>query len=125
MRAPIQRVVVRLALSMIAQVVLLGALIFVPAGTFAYTRGWTFLAVHVVASVVTIVALLPNHRGVIEERMRPPVRADQPAADVALTIVLVLSLLASFAFAPLDRFRRHLFPGPGLVATSAGVFFHL
>jgi protein-S-isoprenylcysteine O-methyltransferase Ste14 len=111
----------RLALGVAAQVALIAALLFVPAGTWRWPRAWVLLGVFAGLSVIAIAVMLRRHRGVLEERMRPPLQRDQPAADKVVATLLVATILGAVAMVPVDVFHLHLGPEPVPVVRGIGL----
>jgi protein-S-isoprenylcysteine O-methyltransferase Ste14 len=112
---------VRVAVGLVVQVLVFATLLFLPAATWHWTRAWVFLAVLTVASGAAVAVLFPKHRAVIEERMKPPVRRDQPLWDVLLSAALVASLLGAIAMIPVERFRLQLLTEAGPVVSAIGL----
>jgi protein-S-isoprenylcysteine O-methyltransferase Ste14 len=117
----------KLALGTLAQTVLFGALLFLPAGTVHWWRGWVLLFALLAASAASVASLYPHHKGVLEERMKAPFQKGQPRADKVLSALMVVTLLSAVAMAPLDVFHLHLFrqvpallSALGLLAIGAG-----
>jgi protein-S-isoprenylcysteine O-methyltransferase Ste14 len=56
--------------SLVALILVMGALIFIPAGTFDYWQAWLFLACYFAASLVVSAWLIRNDPALLERRMR-------------------------------------------------------
>ncbi len=97
------------------------AVLFVPAGTVNWWRGWVFLGVLMAGTVHAVASLLPIHRDLIEERIKLPIQRDQPLADKIVLIVLFASFYGVVAFTSLDVFRLHLLGAPGALVSSLGL----
>jgi protein-S-isoprenylcysteine O-methyltransferase Ste14 len=97
------------------------AVLFIPAGTVNWWRGWVFLGVLVAGTVYAIASLLPTHRDLIEERIKLPIQKDQPLADKIVLIVFFAAFYGLVAFIPLDVFRFHLLGAPGSLVSSLGL----
>lgn len=82
------------ALKLIAGVIyvtaIYGLLLFLPAGTLHWPRGWVIMGVTVVNSIAGMV-VLRNSPELIRERSKPPIQKGQPFADKILTILLIAS----------------------------------
>jgi protein-S-isoprenylcysteine O-methyltransferase Ste14 len=61
----------------------------------------------------------------LEERMKSPIQKGQPFADKIIIILLIAGFVGVIAFIPLDVFRFHLFPKPGVVVSSLGLVFFI
>ena len=60
---------VRAWLALAALVVVMGLLLFVPAGTARYWQAWVYLSIFTGASVITTLYLMRNDRALLERRM--------------------------------------------------------
>jgi protein-S-isoprenylcysteine O-methyltransferase Ste14 len=60
---------VKAALAFLSLAVVMGLLLFIPAGTVAYWQGWVFLAVYTGASLVVIVYLVRYDQALMQRRM--------------------------------------------------------
>jgi protein-S-isoprenylcysteine O-methyltransferase Ste14 len=85
--------------------VLLGALLFLPAGTLAWPQGWIFLVLFVACSQATGLWLLKTDPALLAERMKSPFSADQRPRDRAIIVVIMVFLCAWLVFMPLDARR--------------------
>ncbi|HVP14552.1 MAG TPA: isoprenylcysteine carboxylmethyltransferase family protein [Terriglobales bacterium] len=115
----------RLVLELLGGVVystgIFGILLFLPAWTLHWWRGWVFVGVVLVASSVTMFGVFAGRPELLEERYRSPLQKNQPLVDKVLTPLLVLGFLAFVAFIPLDVFRFHLLGGTGSVPAALGL----
>ena len=111
----------RLVVSSLAYLVVLGLLLFVPAGTFAWPRAWWFLGVNIVAQLVTVLSFLPGHPGLLDQRLQSPIQRDQPFADRIFVVFFAFTFIALLIAIPLDVFRFHLAPVPGPLVTLVGL----
>jgi protein-S-isoprenylcysteine O-methyltransferase Ste14 len=98
--------------------------LFLPAWTVHWWRAWVFLAVTLVVFIAAMIALW-SRQGLLEERSRPLIQKDQPPADKIIAITLVVTLLGTFAFIPMDVFRWHLFPEPSEAISIAGLVLYV
>jgi protein-S-isoprenylcysteine O-methyltransferase Ste14 len=105
--------------AVLAQGVLFGLLLFVPAGTIDWPRAWVFIGVVLIATLLTML-YLRNSEGLINERLKGPLQKGQPLADKIVTNLLVLSFFAAIALIPLDIFRFHLMAEPGGLISLIG-----
>jgi protein-S-isoprenylcysteine O-methyltransferase Ste14 len=110
----------RLSVATILQICVFAVLLFAPAGTLGWTRAWILLGGLLVGTIVAVARLWPEHRGILEERLRPPLRKDQPRADKVLSPILMATFVASIATSPLDLFRLHLLPPAELPVVVLG-----
>ncbi|OBF38729.1 hypothetical protein A5719_18880 [Mycolicibacterium peregrinum] len=83
----------RVAIQSVLGLVALGALLFVPAGTFDYWQAWVFLAVYSVMAILSTVYLLRKDKAVVERRMRVGQKAEsRPVQKAVLVVITVLSI---------------------------------
>ena len=104
----------------IFQLLLLGALLLIPAGTLDWPRAIRFLSVYGVMLLATIVWLAAAAPSSLEARLEPAINRKQPAADRVATAFIGLAVGAWMILIPLDVFHWHLFPGPGPWVSTAG-----
>jgi protein-S-isoprenylcysteine O-methyltransferase Ste14 len=102
------------------QLAIIAALLLIPAGTWHWPRAVHFLVVYGVVNSISIVALARLAPESLEARLTTPAAASQPTADRVVTAFLFSSLLAWFAFVPIDVFRLRLMPTPPLAGSIAG-----
>ena len=105
----------------IAPVILWGALLFLPAGTFAWWQAWVFLAVVLACAAGTMVWVFANNEALLNERYGSPLQKGQPRADKIVANIFVLSFFAVILLIPLDVFRFHVFAAPPLTVALAGL----
>lgn len=108
----------RLVRTVILQLLVIVVLLFGLAGTWHWWQAWVLIGVMAIGSVVTIAALYPRHEAVLEERMKGPLRPDQPIVDKVLVVALLVTLIGAFVLIPIDVFRLDLVLGrpPAIVA---------
>lgn len=107
------------AVRLLAGVLVLSAILFLPAGTFLYWEAWLFMAVLFVP-VTLFGAYLLRHRPVLLER-RMKTREEEPQQQqivaVALVVLLVTFLLPGFD----ERFGWSSVPTWLVVAADVGI----
>jgi len=113
--------VFKLVINSIISIVIMGALLFIPAGTFNWWRAWILIGVIVAGSIISVVSLFPKHKDLLRERLRPPIQKGQPLADKIILLSFLLFFYVMFAFIPLDVFRFHLMGRPGPLISFAGL----
>ena len=104
--------IVRGLLGGLLQLVLIGAVLLIPAGTWQWPRAIQFLAAYGVASLVSIVILARVAPASIEARLETPAAKSQPLADRLAGAVLFCALFCWFVFIPVDVHRLQLLPPP-------------
>jgi hypothetical protein len=102
------------ALSLLALAILMGALIFAPAGDVRYWRGWLFLAVFVGASVLMTLDMAARDPALLARRMKGGPTAEKSPTQKFIMLVTSLGFLALLALPPFAY--RH-----GWAPTSAAV----
>jgi protein-S-isoprenylcysteine O-methyltransferase Ste14 len=112
--------VIRSLIGVAFQIALMGAGLFLPAGTWDWPRAAQFLVVYGVVVCLAVVALARGAPGGLEARLAAPAAASQPPADRVATFLLVLSMVAWWVFIPIDVFRLQLLPPPPLLASILG-----
>jgi protein-S-isoprenylcysteine O-methyltransferase Ste14 len=86
-------------------------LLFVPAGTLHWPGAWVFLAFMVASGLGFGGWLARKDPALLAERMRSPVRADQPAADKKLLLVfLIVNVIWLVAMGLDERFHLSRMP---------------
>ncbi|MBQ3029014.1 MAG: isoprenylcysteine carboxylmethyltransferase family protein [Lachnospiraceae bacterium] len=100
-------------------ILLVGLLVFLPAGTFRYFQGWLFMGILFVPMFVAGLVMMVKNPGLLESRLN----AKEKQADQNLVVKLSgLMFLAGFIVAGLD-FRFGWFPLPKGVSVGAAVVF--
>lgn len=105
----------------IYNLVIFGTLLFLPAGTFDWSRAWVFLGLVIVGTTATMMIVFPGREDLLKERLKPPVQKGQPLADKIIVIMLIAAFLGLIAFIPLDVFRFHLMGKPSALVSSLGL----
>jgi protein-S-isoprenylcysteine O-methyltransferase Ste14 len=107
--------------------VVFGALLFLPAGTFHYWQAWVFLAVFALSTWIPSVYLTRTNPAALERRMRGPL-AEARTLQRFVIAVLFISFPAMFVVSALDhRFGWSPVPasislvGDVLVAVGLGI----
>jgi protein-S-isoprenylcysteine O-methyltransferase Ste14 len=106
--------------------VVFGLLVFVPAGTFDYWRGWAFIGVFAVATLIPSVYLAKNNPAALRRRMQVGPQAEtRPMQKIVIASALML-MGAMIAVSALDfRFGWSTVPTAvsivGLVLVAAGL----
>lgn len=86
-------------------------LLFVPAGTLHWPGAWAFLAFMVVTGLACGGWLAKNNPGLLAERMKSPIQADQPADDKKLLAVFfAVNLIWMIAMGFDERFHPGQMP---------------
>jgi protein-S-isoprenylcysteine O-methyltransferase Ste14 len=80
-------------------------LVFAPAGRLAWPQGWAFLILFFLGSELPGLWLLRHDRGLLEERMRSPLEADQTPRDRAVVIAILIAFAGWIVLMALDAGR--------------------
>ncbi len=109
------------------ELVSIGLMLFVPAGTFHYWQAWVFLAVFALSTWIPGVYLLRTNPAALGRRMRGPFAETRPLQRLVV-FFLSVCFFAMFVFSALDhRFGWSTVPasisviGDVLVAVGLGV----
>lgn len=111
----------RLVARSLVQALLLSALLFGPAGTLAWPRGWAFVVLSLAAAAAVNGWLYLYSPALLAERFGPPIQKDQPAADKIVVVLLIAASLGWFVFIPLDVFHWRLLPRPPAILSWLGL----
>jgi protein-S-isoprenylcysteine O-methyltransferase Ste14 len=109
----------------LCQIVLMGALLLIPAGTWNWPRAIQFLVVYGLTLLVSIVALARLAPASLETRLTAPSAKSQPMVDRVITLLFIVSVFAWLAFIPIDVFRLRLLPPPQLGISVFGAVLSL
>ncbi|RNJ43261.1 isoprenylcysteine carboxyl methyltransferase [Mesorhizobium erdmanii] len=80
----------------------MGALLFLSAGTFAWPAAWVYLVVMVGLSLTMGVALARRDPGLMNERLSAPIQKNQAAADKVLLSILLIGIFGWLSFMGFD-----------------------
>ena len=112
----------KVAVRLGADAVLVAVLLFTAAGTLAWWQAWVLLAVLLVVRTVGALAVYRVNPGLLRERAGLPMHDDQPRADrLLLLAVLATGFVGLPVIAGLDVFRWHALPRPGPPLSSVGL----
>jgi protein-S-isoprenylcysteine O-methyltransferase Ste14 len=98
--------IAKLLLQNLIWIVVMGTLLFVPAGTLQWRAAWVFLATMAVLGVACGAWLARTDPALLAERMRPMMQHDQPAADKKFMLAFGFVALIWFVAIGLDH-RLH------------------
>ena len=93
----------RLLVLGLVELVVLGLMLFFPAGTFNYWQAWLFLAVVVLSTWIRSIYLLRKHPVALQRRMRGGPTAETRMAQKVIIAGLYLSLAAMVVVSALDH----------------------
>ena len=95
--------IARMLLQNLLWTVGLGALLLLPAGTLHWPAAWLYLATTAVLGLAGGLWFAKVDPALLEERMRPMMQKDQPAADKKFMLVFGFAALIWFIVIGLDR----------------------
>src|SRR5258708_5525517 len=101
-----RRMIAKLLLQTLIWIVVMGALLFVPAGTLHWPAAWVFLGTIAILGVACGLWLAKTDPALLAERMRPMMQRDQPAADKKFMLAFGFVALIWFLAIGLDK-RYH------------------
>lgn len=81
----------------------MGLLLFVPAGTFAYWQAWVYLAVFIGASALTTIDLMRRDPALLARRMSGGPTAEKRTAQRAIMLVASAGFIALLVVPALDH----------------------
>ena len=119
---------IRAWLSLAVLAVIMGALLFVSAGTARYWHAWVYLSVFFGAAVLTTVYLIRHDPALLERRISGGPTAETQATQKFIMLCASLGFMALLVVPALDyRFGRSTMPFYGVLAGDAlvavGFFF--
>jgi len=116
---------VRGILRVVIQVVVFGAILFLPIGTWQWPRAIQFLAAFGIISLASTVILARLAPASLEARVTRFSTKDQPRADRVATAFLAVFHIAWFIMLPNDVFRWQVLPEPSVGMVCLGAFLCL
>ena len=81
----------------------MAALLFIPAGTLDYWQAWTFLAVYFVSSLAITLYLIKNDPKLLERRMSAGPTAEKETTQKIIMLFASLGFIGLFVFPALDH----------------------
>jgi protein-S-isoprenylcysteine O-methyltransferase Ste14 len=94
---------VRLATQSLLFLFVLGALLFLPAGTFDYWEAWTFLAVFIACNLPLTVWVAINDPQLLERRMRAGPTAEKEKSQKIIVTIAFLAFAGELLIPALDH----------------------
>ncbi len=80
-----------------------GALLFLPAGTFGYWEAWVFIAVFVACNLSLTIWVAINDPQLLERRMRAGPTAEKEKSQKIIVTIVLLSVILGVLIPALDR----------------------
>jgi len=100
---------------------LFAALIFGPAGTLAWPRGWILVAVLLAIRIWGTIAVSRAQPELLAERSKPVIQEGQPASDRALLIAFMATYAGLVGFSSADATRLRLMGAPPPAVSALGL----
>ncbi len=94
---------VRASLALAVLAVVMGLLLFVPAGTVRYWQAWVYLSIFTGASVLTTLYLMRKDRALLERRMHGGPTAEKRPAQKFIMLCTSIGFIALLVVPALDR----------------------
>jgi protein-S-isoprenylcysteine O-methyltransferase Ste14 len=94
---------VRLGVSSVIGLGVLGLILFYPAGTFDYWQAWVFIAIFTIATLVPSLYLARTNPAALQRRMRSGPLAEGRAIQKFVIVVTILGLFGMIALSALDH----------------------
>ena len=114
-----KKLFVQAIIKFMAGVILVGLLVFLPAGTVKFFNGWLFMGVLFIPMFIAGIVMMFKNPGLLESRLDAKEKEKEQSLVVKLS---GLMFLAGFIVAGLD-FRFGWFPLPKAVCVGAAVVF--
>lgn len=111
----------QLMVGIIAQTLIVGGALFLPAGTWHWRRAWIMLATFAIGSAATMLLVFPGREALLRERMKPWVQRGQPTVDKVAVLLFLFFYIVSILVIPLDVFRFHWLPQPSTWVSGLGL----
>lgn len=115
---------IRTATTSIIGIIVLGALLFLPAWTLAYWQAWVFLVVFTASTQVIGIYLALKDPALLERRMKVGPAEEQSIVQKIIIFIAFLSLLALLVFCAFDH-RFVWSPVPPIVSIVGDVLVAL
>src|SRR5689334_17653469 len=102
-------------LAVLVLAVVMGLLLFVPAGTVRYWQAWVYLATFTGTSAVMTASLLRKDRALLERRMSGGPTGETRPAQRFIMLCISIGFIALLVVPALDHRLRWSVASPGLV----------
>jgi len=113
----VTRLALRAWFALVALAVVMGLLLFLPAGTLRYWQAWTYLGIFFGASALTTAFLIRRDPALLERRMRGGPTAEKRPVERLIMVFTSIGFIALLVVPALDyRFRWSRVPGWAVIA---------
>jgi protein-S-isoprenylcysteine O-methyltransferase Ste14 len=107
---------------LVADAALVGALLFLSAGTLSWWRAWVLLGVLLLVRTASALAVRRVSPALLQERAGLPIHRDQPGTDKLLVLAVLATGFAGLpVVAGLDVFHWHVLPRPRPILAALGL----
>ena len=120
-RSGVMSLFLKLIVTVVLWMAFFGALLFVPAGTLDWWRGWILLGALAFFTVFSSISLLPARADLIKERLKPPIQQGQPLVDKIVLSLFLLMFFGLLVFISLDVFHLRLLRAPSVPVSALGL----
>src|SRR5215510_1126127 len=98
-----EKLYIKLATQSLLSLFVMGALLFLPAGTFDYWEAWVFIAVFIACSLTLTIWVAINDPQLLERRMRAGPSAEKEKSQKIIVTIAFLSLALAVLIPALDH----------------------
>jgi protein-S-isoprenylcysteine O-methyltransferase Ste14 len=98
-----EKLYIKLVTQSLLFLIVMGALLFLPAGTFDYWEAWAFIAVFVACNLPLTIWVAINDPRLLERRMRAGPTAEKEKAQKIIVTILLLSLAVAVLIPAFDH----------------------
>ena len=98
-----KKLYIKLASQSLMFLIFMGALLFLPAGTFDYWEAWAFIAVFVACNLSLTIWVAISDPRLLERRMRAGPTAEKEKSQKIIVTIVLLSLAAAVLIPALDH----------------------
>jgi len=113
----VTRLALRAWFALVALAVVMGLLLFLPAGTLRYWQAWMYLGIFFGASALTTAVLIRRDPALLERRMRGGPTAEKRPVERLIMVFTSIGFIALLVVPALDyRFRWSRVPGWAVIA---------
>ena len=96
------KLLLKIITGLIANCVIIGALLFAGSGDFEWKEGWIFLIAYMIMLISFLLPMRKN-RKLLEERMKSPIQKNQNRTDKIIVAFLMLFLYGWLVIMPLEH----------------------
>jgi protein-S-isoprenylcysteine O-methyltransferase Ste14 len=106
---------------MVGSAVVFALMLFWPARTWHWWRGWVIVGSVLFSTLGMMIGLRKRRSGLLEERFKAAIQKGQPLADKILLPSFMFAWFGLLAFSSADVFHLHLLGQPGIIISSFGL----